>query len=160
MEFVDMHFGTGPGEAIVDVDPYRMDDHLSEVMICSRDSKSVFFLVSIWPIINLSFFCYERSFVVKVYFFSWTHSKFIAGILFGGKALIGNDPGTFILPTSIDADVFECVKKNCCPEESNLLLKCYTNHNDKIFHLLKPTEAVRWATRFALKIVLVCTTWV
>ncbi|XP_055702272.1 protein qui-1 [Phlebotomus papatasi] len=102
MEFVDMHFGTGPGEAIVDVDPYRMDDHLSEVMICSRDSKSVFFL-----------------------------------------ALIGNDPGTFILPTSIDADVFECVKKNCCPEESNLLLKCYTNHNDKIFHLLKPTEAVR-----------------
>uniref|UniRef100_A0A1B0CRU1 Uncharacterized protein n=1 Tax=Lutzomyia longipalpis TaxID=7200 RepID=A0A1B0CRU1_LUTLO len=65
MEFVDVHFGTGPGvESAVDIDPYRLDDHLSEVMICRRDSKSVFFI-----------------------------------------ALIGNDLGTFNLPTSIDADV-------------------------------------------------------
>lgn len=43
-----MHFGTGPGhtDAIVDYDPYILDEHLSEIEICSRVSKSVFFLVS------------------------------------------------------------------------------------------------------------------
>ncbi|XP_059616881.1 protein qui-1 isoform X2 [Phlebotomus argentipes] len=103
MEFVDMHFGTGGGEAIVDADPYRLDDHLSEVRICMRDSKSVFFL-----------------------------------------ALIGNDAGSFVLPTSIEADVFECVQKNCCPEERNLLQTCYSDqNNDNVFNLLKPTETVR-----------------
>uniref|UniRef100_A0A1L8DGI8 Putative wd40-repeat-containing subunit of the 18s rrna processing complex n=1 Tax=Nyssomyia neivai TaxID=330878 RepID=A0A1L8DGI8_9DIPT len=103
MEFVDVHFGTGPGESAAEVDPYRLDDHLSEVTICRRDSKSVFFL-----------------------------------------ALIGNDTGTFVLPTSIEADVFECVRRYCCPEESNLMLTCYNYHHpDRIYHLLKPTEGVR-----------------
>lgn len=49
VEFVDMHFGTGPGsaDAFVDLDPYILDEHLNEIEICSRVSKSVFFLVSI-----------------------------------------------------------------------------------------------------------------
>lgn len=43
-----MHFGTGPGhaDAFVDLDPYILDEHLSEIEVCSRVSKSVFFLVS------------------------------------------------------------------------------------------------------------------
>lgn len=43
-----MHFGTGPGhsDALTDSDPYILDEHLSEIEICSRVSKSVFFLVS------------------------------------------------------------------------------------------------------------------
>lgn len=48
VEFVDMHFGTGPGngDAFVDLDPYILDEHLSEIEVCCRVSKSVFFLVS------------------------------------------------------------------------------------------------------------------
>lgn len=44
-----MHFGTGPHEidSIIDLDPYILDDILSEVNTCHRVSKSVFFLVSI-----------------------------------------------------------------------------------------------------------------
>lgn len=43
-----MHFGTGPGhlDASTDLDPYILEEHLSEIEICSRFSKSVFFLVS------------------------------------------------------------------------------------------------------------------
>lgn len=43
-----MHFGTGPDHlgAFVDLDPYILDEHLVEIEVCSRVSKSVFFLVS------------------------------------------------------------------------------------------------------------------
>lgn len=42
-----MHFGTGPSQdALTDLDPYILNEHLSEIEICSRVSKSVFFLVS------------------------------------------------------------------------------------------------------------------
>lgn len=41
-----MHFGTGPTSTATDLDPYILDEHLSEIEICSRVSKSVFFLVS------------------------------------------------------------------------------------------------------------------
>lgn len=43
-----MHFGTGPGhlDALTDNDPYILNDHLDEIEICGRDSKSIFFLVS------------------------------------------------------------------------------------------------------------------
>lgn len=43
-----MHFGTGPGhlDALTDNDPYILNEHLDEIEICARDSKSIFFLVS------------------------------------------------------------------------------------------------------------------
>lgn len=43
-----MHFGTGPGhlDALTDNDPYILNEHLDEIEICGRDSKSIFFLVS------------------------------------------------------------------------------------------------------------------
>lgn len=43
-----MHFGTGPGhtDSFADLDPYILDEHLSEIEVCSRASKSIFFLVS------------------------------------------------------------------------------------------------------------------
>lgn len=43
-----MHFGTGPGHlnALTDNDPYILDEHLDEIEICGRDSKSIFFIVS------------------------------------------------------------------------------------------------------------------
>lgn len=46
IEFVDMHFGTGPNGAVVDNDPYVLQDHLREIEMCSKVSKSVFFIVS------------------------------------------------------------------------------------------------------------------
>lgn len=46
LEFVDLHFGTGPSESAVDVHPNRLADHLSEIACCKRESKSVFFIVS------------------------------------------------------------------------------------------------------------------
>lgn len=48
IEFIDMHFGTGPGHlsALTDNDPYILNEHLDEIEICARDSKSIFFLVS------------------------------------------------------------------------------------------------------------------
>lgn len=48
IEIVDMHFGTGPDSMNVsDLDPYILDEHLSEIEICSKVSRSVFFLVSV-----------------------------------------------------------------------------------------------------------------
>lgn len=43
-----MHFGTGPEEmeTMSELDPYVIDDHLQEIEICSRVSKSIFFIVS------------------------------------------------------------------------------------------------------------------
>lgn len=43
-----MHFGTGPDnmDAVTDLDPHVLMDHLTEVEICSQVSKSVFFIVS------------------------------------------------------------------------------------------------------------------
>lgn len=43
-----MHFGTGPEEmeTMSELDPYVIDDHLHEIEICSRVSKSIFFIVS------------------------------------------------------------------------------------------------------------------
>lgn len=48
IEFIDMHFGTGPAhaDAIADVDPHILDEHLKEIRICSQESKSIFFIVS------------------------------------------------------------------------------------------------------------------
>lgn len=45
-----MHFGTGPVnmDAVVDLDPYILDEHLEEIEICSKVSKSIFFIVSIF----------------------------------------------------------------------------------------------------------------
>lgn len=50
VEIIDMHFGTGPEEmeTMSELDPYVIDDHLQEIEICSRVSKSVFFIVSFW----------------------------------------------------------------------------------------------------------------
>lgn len=43
-----MHFGTGPDSMnVIDLDPYVLDEHLCEIEICARRSRSVFFLVSI-----------------------------------------------------------------------------------------------------------------
>ncbi|KAJ6644572.1 Protein qui-1 [Pseudolycoriella hygida] len=46
IEIIDMHFGTGPEEmeTMSELDPYVIDDHLHEIEICSRVSKSVFFI--------------------------------------------------------------------------------------------------------------------
>lgn len=44
IEFVDMHFGTGPNGALAELNPKLLEDHLTEVEICKRDSKSVFFI--------------------------------------------------------------------------------------------------------------------
>ncbi|XP_037046627.1 uncharacterized protein LOC119081650 [Bradysia coprophila] len=46
VEIIDMHFGTGPEEmeTMSELDPYVIDDHLQEIEICSRVSKSVFFI--------------------------------------------------------------------------------------------------------------------
>lgn len=47
IEIVDMHFGTGLDSMNVsDLDPYILEEHLSEIEICSKVSRSVFFLVS------------------------------------------------------------------------------------------------------------------
>lgn len=45
-----MHFGTGPGhlDTLTDNDPYILYEHLDEIEICARDSKSIFFLVSLF----------------------------------------------------------------------------------------------------------------
>lgn len=62
IEFVDMHFGTGPDAAIVDLNPHLLDDHLSEIDVCHRYSKSVFCIVSIYSISPVShFFCHIRN---------------------------------------------------------------------------------------------------
>lgn len=47
IELVDMHFGTGPESTAVDLNPNTLKDHLYEINCCRRDSKSVFFIVSI-----------------------------------------------------------------------------------------------------------------
>uniref|UniRef100_A0A336MN83 CSON004204 protein n=1 Tax=Culicoides sonorensis TaxID=179676 RepID=A0A336MN83_CULSO len=44
IELCDMHFGTGPNGSLVELNPKLLDDHLSEIEICHRDSKSVFFI--------------------------------------------------------------------------------------------------------------------
>lgn len=55
IEMVDMHFGTGPFATAVDLNPKTLQDHLSEISCCKRDSKNVFFIVS-WSFkIKLSF---------------------------------------------------------------------------------------------------------
>lgn len=47
IEFVDMHFGSGPSARCQsEFDPYIVDDHLREIQVCSKVSKSVFFIVS------------------------------------------------------------------------------------------------------------------
>lgn len=51
VEIVDMHFGTGPSSSPasavdVDADPYATEDALSEVAVCHKFSKSIFFIVS------------------------------------------------------------------------------------------------------------------
>lgn len=46
IEFVDMHFGTGLTHTTIDLDPYVLYDHLSEIRACYRASKSAFFIVS------------------------------------------------------------------------------------------------------------------
>ncbi|KXJ84372.1 hypothetical protein RP20_CCG000009 [Aedes albopictus] len=45
VEIVDIHFGTGSGCTVVDLDPYVLDDHLYEIETCHRVSKSVFLIV-------------------------------------------------------------------------------------------------------------------
>lgn len=45
IEFVDMHFGTGTTHTTIDLDPYVIFDHLSEIKNCSKASRSVFFIV-------------------------------------------------------------------------------------------------------------------
>lgn len=46
-----MHFGTGPAnsDALTDLDPHILDEHLSEIETCAQVSKSVYFLVSMRP---------------------------------------------------------------------------------------------------------------
>ncbi|XP_058836478.1 protein qui-1 [Topomyia yanbarensis] len=44
VEIVDIHFGTGNDSTAVELDPYALDDHLSEIETCHRVSKSVFFI--------------------------------------------------------------------------------------------------------------------
>lgn len=53
---VDMHFGTGPDnmDAVVDLDPYILQEHLKEIEICSKVSKSVYFIVS-WLRLRIDF---------------------------------------------------------------------------------------------------------
>lgn len=46
IELVDVHFGTGPTESAVDVNPRLLADYLTEIACCKRESKSVFFIVS------------------------------------------------------------------------------------------------------------------
>lgn len=48
IEFVDMHFGTGPAavQQLDERDPHVVADHLREIEVCSNVSKSVFFIVS------------------------------------------------------------------------------------------------------------------
>lgn len=41
-----MHFGTGPENPQIDIDPYTIQDHLREIEVCRKVSKSVFFIVS------------------------------------------------------------------------------------------------------------------
>ncbi|EDW85717.1 uncharacterized protein Dwil_GK23222 [Drosophila willistoni] len=48
LEFVDMHFGTGPLEVNqLERDPYLLEDYLHEIDICHAHTKSVFFLALI-----------------------------------------------------------------------------------------------------------------
>lgn len=56
-----MHFGTGPEEmeTLSELDPYVIDDHLQEIEICSKVSKSIFFIVSykVEPEVIVNNFC-------------------------------------------------------------------------------------------------------
>lgn len=49
-----MHFGTGPNSIIqsTEIDPFILEDHLTEIVTCHRVSKSIFFIVSFIFIIN------------------------------------------------------------------------------------------------------------
>ena len=44
-----MHFGTGPSnetELLSELHRYSIEDHLTEIDVCSKVSKSTFFIVS------------------------------------------------------------------------------------------------------------------
>ena len=41
-----MHFGSGINNSTVDLDPYVLHDHLTEIQTCHRVSRSIFFIVS------------------------------------------------------------------------------------------------------------------
>lgn len=41
-----MHFGSGINYSTVDLDPYVLHDHLTEIQTCHRVSRSIFFIVS------------------------------------------------------------------------------------------------------------------
>lgn len=68
VEFVDMHFGTGPNSIIApsELDPYILDDHLSEVITCHRVSKSIFFIVRLF-LLYFIFFCNQMNFLLDSY---------------------------------------------------------------------------------------------
>lgn len=79
IEIVDMHFGTGPDSMnVIDLDPYILDEHLSEIEICSRRSRSVFFLVSRTKRRNhLSFSKFESFFHSFSYIFPFYFSLYL-----------------------------------------------------------------------------------
>lgn len=67
VEFVDMHFGTGPNSIIQssEIDPFILEDHLTEIVTCHRVSKSIFFIVSsIFFIFFLFFLGYQINFLL------------------------------------------------------------------------------------------------
>lgn len=62
-----MHFGTGPDEmeTMSELDPYVIDDHLQEIEICSRVSKSIFFIVSSDVLFSIEKFLVKIAFSLK-----------------------------------------------------------------------------------------------
>lgn len=101
IEVVDMHFGTGPVnmDAVVDLDPYILDEHLKEIEVCSKVSKSTFFIVSIY--------LFNGTRTEKVDF-----SFEMFSIVPRDQALIGQCLGKPNIPTHLDTDVYHAITKN------------------------------------------------
>lgn len=118
IELVDMHFGTGLSHTTIDLDPYVLYDHLSEIRSCYRASRSIFFIVS-------------KRFVLT----GLTENlKFI--ILTSQQSLIGNSLGEFCLPTEIRTDVFNEIINLLTSDETELMKNCYKNDSNAGVHYL------------------------
>lgn len=115
IELVDMHFGTGLSHTTIDLDPYVVYDHLSEIRSCYRASRSVSFIVS-KQIALLT----EKP---VIYYPSQ-------------QSLIGNSLGEFCLPTEIRTDVFNEIINLLTSDETELMKNCYKNDSNAGVHYL------------------------
>lgn len=109
-----MHFGTGPEEmeTMSELDPYVIADHLQEIEICSRVSKSIFFIVS-----------------YDVYFYVSLNKNIVL------QALLGDNLGKTKIPTKLDAEVFNALMEHASSENRTILNDWYSNTKTNDYEL-------------------------